>query len=119
MTIRIWLQRNGHERVRTQIDDVMAELRAAGSKERRNWGDILCGGRDGKELTVAGRLFPVLRAAQISRRKAVTPNAIWSNEEHEDFPSVRATGRWAKSRRLPRRAKKIHKQNVVRHLRAS
>ena len=124
MTVRDWLKRNGHESALALVDEVMAEFAATGSKERRNWADVLSGGKDGKPLLVAGREFPVLRAAQISRGKPVTPNAIWSDQEHEDFPGARTTGRWPakKSSRLPAKAKRVASKpprRVTRHVRAS
>ena len=113
MTVREWLRRNGHEAVLALIDEVMAEFAAAKSKERRNWADVLSGGKDGKPIVVAGREFPVLKAAQISRGKPVTANAISSDQEHDEFPGVRRTGRWpAKKRRLPTKTKRVAKKVV-------
>ena len=84
MTVREWLLENGYEDIAALIDKVMAEFRAAGSKERRNWADVLAGGKDGKPAVVAGRELPVLRAAQVSRNKPVTASAIHRPEEHVD-----------------------------------
>lgn len=98
MTTRDWLQQNGYEDVVELIDEVMAELAARGSKERRNWWDVLAGGRNGKPNVVAGREFPVLRAAQIRQGKPVTPNAICRNQA-EQPPDVVRTGRWPKKQR--------------------
>ena len=104
MTVRDWLGRNGHEATLALINEVIAEFAAAGSKERRNWADVLAGGVNGAPFTVAGRAFPVLRAAQLNRRTRVTPNAIWSDREIEPFPAIRRTGRWPKrNRRLQER----------------
>jgi hypothetical protein len=98
MTVREWLRRNGCDDVAALIDEVMAEFSAAGSKERRNWADVLSGGKDGKPIKVAGREFPVLKSAQTSRGKAVAPNSIFRNEK-EEFPDARQTGRWPKRKR--------------------
>jgi hypothetical protein len=120
MTVREWLPRNGYEDVAALIDEVLAEFEAADSKERRNWADTLSGGKDGKPAIVAGREFPVLRSAQESRNKPVTPNAIRRPEEHEPFPRARQTGRWPK--KLPVRAKRLAKKGprkVVARRRAS
>jgi hypothetical protein len=124
MTIRDWLRKNGHEATLALIDEVMVEFTATGSRERCNWADVLSGGKDGNAITVAGRTFPVLRAAQLSRGKEVTPNAIWSDQEHDEFPSARKTGRWPaqKRRRLPAKAQRAAKKpsrKVARHARAS
>jgi hypothetical protein len=108
MTVGEWLPRNGYEDAAALITEVMAEFEAQGSKERRNWADVLSGGKDGKPAVVAGRTFPVLRSAQVSRNKPVTPNAIRRPEEHEPFPRTRQTGRWPK--RLPVKAKRLAKK---------
>jgi hypothetical protein len=109
MTTRDWLRQNGYEDVRELIDEVIAELAAKGSKERRNWWDVLAGGKDGAPIVVAGREFPVLRAAQIRQGKPVTPNAIYRNENEQPLDVVR-TGRWPKKLRrknqLPVKAKR-------------
>ena len=94
MTARDWLRRNGYEDVGELIDEVIAELRARNSKERRNWWAVLAGGRDGRPSVVAGREFPVLRVAQIRQGKAITENAIWRSKK-ERPPDVVRTGRWA------------------------
>src|SRR5687767_10025640 len=96
MTVREWLPRNGYQDVAELITEVLTEFEAEGSKERRNWADVLSGGKDGKPAVVAGRTFPVLRSAQESRNKPVTLNAIRRSEEHEPFPRARQTGRWPK-----------------------
>src|SRR5262245_10775348 len=101
MTIRTWLAENNYADVAALIDEVMAEFEASGSKERRNWADVLSGGKDGKPAVIAGREFPVLAAAQVSRNKPVTANAI-SRNENEEFPGVRKTGRWPKTK-LPKK----------------
>lgn len=98
MTIRKWL-RTDYSDIADLIDDVMAEIQASGSRERRNWWVVLAGGDGGAPLMVAGRVFPVLRAAQIRQGKPTTPNAICRNED-EVPPGVRATKRWPR-RRLP------------------
>jgi len=109
MTTRDWLRQNGYEDVVELIDEVLAELAARGSKERRNWWDVLAGGKDGKPNAVAGREFPVLRIAQIRQGRPVTPNAL-SRKKNEQPPDAVRTGRWPKKRRgksqLPGQAKR-------------
>lgn len=110
MTVREWLPRNGYGDVADLISEVVGEFDAAGSKERRNWADVLAGAKDGKPAVVAGREFPVLRSAQISLNKLFSANATSRAEEHEPFPSARQTGRWPKQ--LPVRATRLGKQSV-------
>lgn len=96
MTARDWLNQNGYEDVADLIDEMMAEIKARGSRERRNWWDILSGNPKGTSRVVAGRLFPVLAIAQRRQGKPVTPNAIRRNKR-EAPPEVRKTGRWPTS----------------------
>ena len=93
MTCRDWLRANGYEDVVDLIDQAIARMAARGSKQRRNWWDILSGGAGGKSCVREGIVFPVLRIAQVRQGKAVTPNAI-SRSKDELPPDVRATGRW-------------------------
>ena len=94
MTTRDWLRQNDYEDVAELIDEVMAARAARGSKERRNWWDVLAGGKDGRPNVVAGREFPVLRIAQARQGKPITPNAICRNND-ERPPDMVRTGRWA------------------------
>lgn len=95
MTARDWLQQHGYEDIVVLIDEVTNELHEKGSKQRRNWWDVLAGGVNGKPVTVEGRTFPVLRAAQRRQGKPVTSNAIQRNRR-EAAPPIRQTGRWQK-----------------------
>ena len=119
MTLRKWLRANSYNDIADMIDEILAEFRANGSKERRNWADVLCG-NEGKPVTIAGRTFPILASAQISRGLPVSPNAIQRNE-NEEFPVSRKTGRWPKRRKLAQvKAKRVaHKPNRPRHAQAS
>ena len=93
MTCRQWLCENDYEDVADLIDQAMAKMTARGSKQRRNWWDILSGVKDGKACIVEGIEFPVLRVAQVRQGKPVTPNAI-SRSRKELPPEVHSTGRW-------------------------
>jgi hypothetical protein len=93
ITARDWLSQNGYEDVATLIDEVLAELKAKGSKERRNWWDILSGNCHGNSRIVVGRKFPVLAVAQKRQGKPITPNAIRSRKRTAP-PEIRKTGRW-------------------------
>jgi hypothetical protein len=94
MTARDWLFQNGYEDVAALIDEVLAELKAKGSRERRNWWDILSGDSKGKPRIVAGRKFPVLAIAQKRQGKAITPNAL-RGKKRVPPPEIRKTGRWS------------------------
>jgi hypothetical protein len=76
MRCRDWLRANGYEDVAVLIDEAVVKMAARGSKQRRNWWDILSGGQGGKPCVREGIEFPVLRVAQIRQGKQVTPNAI-------------------------------------------
>lgn len=93
MTARDWLRQNGYEEVASLIDEVVAELKAKGSRERRNWWDTLSGGPGGKSRIVAGREFPVLYVAQKRQNKPITANALHKSKR-ERPPKLKATGRW-------------------------
>jgi hypothetical protein len=115
MTARDWLRANGYEDVAALIDQVMAEIAATGSKQRRNWWDVLAGGTNGNPLVVNGHEFPVLRVAQIRQGKPVTKNAICRNK-NEQPPDVVATHRWP--RKKGRTAKSQTTRNLSGHAQA-
>jgi hypothetical protein len=93
MTCRDWLRSNDYDDVVDLIDRAMSKMAARGSKQRRNWWEILSGAKDGKPCIVEGIEFPVLRVAQVRQGKPITPNAI-SRSRKELPPDVRSTGRW-------------------------
>ena len=102
MTCREWLKQNNYADVVSLIDQAMAKIAGRGSKQRRNWWEILAGGANGKPSVREGIEFPVLRAAQLHQRVPITPNAICRNFE-EKPPEPRNTNRWPgrkKKRRL-------------------
>lgn len=118
MIARDWLRQNGYKDVADLIDQVIAEIEAAGSRTRRNWWDTLAGGKGGKPIVVNGYEFPVLRVAQIRQGKPITPNA-GSRREGEVPPDVIATKRWPR-KRLPSKARRLEeKTSRPRHARAS
>lgn|SRR5208337_45587 len=47
MTCRDWLQANGYKDVALLVDNAIAKMAARGSRERRNWWDILSGSVEG------------------------------------------------------------------------
>ena len=61
VTTRGWLRQNGYEDVVELIDEVVATLAARGSKERRNWWDVLAGGKDGRPSVVACTFYLFIR----------------------------------------------------------
>jgi len=93
MTCRDWLRHNGYEDVVVLIDRAKAKMAARGSKQRRNWWDILSGGPNGKPCVCEGIQFPVLRVAQARQGVQVTPNAI-HRSAREQPPDVIPTSRW-------------------------
>jgi hypothetical protein len=95
LTTREWLRLNGYHDVADLIDEVMNEWQECGKKTRRNWWEVLAGGKDGKPRTIQGREFPVLQVAQIRQKTPVTSNAICRNDCEEPCP-VKITNRWSK-----------------------
>jgi hypothetical protein len=93
MDARKWLRANGYIDEANLIDEIMAEWRKSGNGTRRNWWDKLAGRANGEACIVGDRKIPVLRAAQIRQGKTVTANAICNNE-NEEIPPKRSTGRW-------------------------
>ncbi len=93
MTAREWLRANGYADVAHMIDQILAEWRVAGNRQRRNWWQVLAGRKDGTPVVVAGREFPVLAAAQRRQCVKVSKNAI-RNKRREKAPPIRITNRW-------------------------
>jgi hypothetical protein len=90
------------------IEEVMAVLDAAGVKTRRNWWDVLAGTADGRPVTVAGRVFPILEVAQLRQGRAVTANAIPRPPGEPDPPGFRF-GPWKQRKLSVRRRMKAGK----------
>ncbi len=80
------------------IDDALTKWEREGVNTRRNWWDILCGGKNGQPKNFGGREFPVLRSAQIRQDRPITPNAICRNPK-EQPPGQWKTARWQKTRK--------------------
>lgn len=97
ISVRKWLKENNYDDIARLIDELMIEWKSKGKHTRRNWWDVLAGGKDGKPCTIDGRVFPVLRAAQIRKGIIVTKNAICRNED-EKFPFIKESGRWPKNK---------------------
>jgi hypothetical protein len=96
MTAREWLRANGYSELATMIDEIMAEWKAAGNKQRRNWWQVLAGKKDGSPCVVAGRTFPVLKEAQKRQHMKVTRTAE-KRSRRERAPAIRPTNRWPDS----------------------
>jgi len=115
MTCRDWLTNNSYEDVAALIDQAIAQMKARGSKQRRNWWDILSGGVGGTPCICEGIEFPVLRVAQKRQHKQVTKNAIAVRNRQEP-PAPSKTGRWKKEEVAPKggssSAEKAHKVPV-------
>ena len=80
---RVWLRENGYADIADLIDEIISEWEKTGNRTRRNWWDILSGDKHGRPRFVAGRRFPVLRAAQIRQGKPISKNAISRSGEEE------------------------------------
>ncbi|HHY30055.1 MAG TPA: hypothetical protein GX520_05080 [Syntrophaceticus sp.] len=93
VSVRKWLVQNSYTEVAEVINAIMDGWKIKGTKTRRNWWDVLAGGKNGKPRTVEGISFPVLRAAQIRKGVPITDNAICRNEA-EKIPEIYASGRW-------------------------
>lgn len=93
ITVRNWLLQNNYDDVALLIDTIMNGWIEKGTRTRRNWWDVLAGGKNGKPRTIEGVTFPVLKAAQLRRGILVTDNALCRNGE-EDVPQICASGRW-------------------------
>jgi len=95
---RAWLVRNGYEDYAALIDAVMADWKAKGSKERKDWWLILSGDSKGRPRVICNREFPVLAAFQERQGKPVTENAERRNPS-ETTPAIQKQGRWRNRRR--------------------
>ena len=97
MQAKQWLSENGYNDIAALIDEVETEWKSNGKQTRRNWWEILAGGTSGKSRVVAGRTFPVLRAAQIRQGVPITDNAL-ERGTREEPPAVRVSGRWTSTK---------------------
>jgi hypothetical protein len=79
---------NGYEDVAALVERAIASIQAKGKKSRRNWWDILAGGKDGRPRVREGIEFPVLQAAQRRQKRPITENAIARNPDEEPPPAV-------------------------------
>lgn len=93
MNAREWLLENGYVEVADLIDEIQAEWKAQGKKTRRNWWDVLAGRKDGSPSIIAGREFPVLRAAQSRQKRPVTENSV-ARANEVAVPSKEEQARW-------------------------
>lgn len=96
ITVRVWLRENGYPEVADMINEIQAEWKVSGKHTRRNWWDVLSGGKNGTPRIIYGRQFPVLQAAQIRQGKPVTKNALKIMENEAEAPAVFDNGRWKK-----------------------
>ena len=93
MFVKQWLSENDYQDVAALIDEVETAWKSQGKRTRRNWWEILAGTKDGKPRVVAGRTFPILRAAQLRQGLKETPNALCRNRK-EPIPPLLVPGRW-------------------------
>jgi hypothetical protein len=90
---RRWLRSNGYEVVADLIDEVVAEWTSAGKKTRRDWWAVLAGTTEGKACVIAGRTFPIVKAARDRQGLAPVPNAL-ELTPGVSAPPIQRTGRW-------------------------
>lgn len=95
-TARDWLAENGYPEIAEMIDEIQAEWKETGKHTRRNWWDVLSGGKNGLPRVIYGRKFPVLQAAQLRQGKPVTANALKMANERS-APDIMENGRWKRS----------------------
>lgn len=93
---RAWLIENGYPQIAEMIDEIQAEWKENGKHTRRNWWEVLAGGKNGAPRTIYGRQFPVLQAAQIRQGKPITKNALKATEHEMEAPVIFDNGRWKK-----------------------
>jgi|SRR5579863_70329 len=105
-TAREWLRANGYEQIAQTIDEIMDEWKAKGLATRRNWWETLAGDSRGNPRKVAGRTFPIIRAAR-QRQALPDSDKAHSNVPTEAAPEIRSTPRWPTRRKPNRRKRKI------------
>jgi len=93
LTARDWLLANGYTDIVTKIDRVQQRWDAKRKGTRRNWWDVLAGGRDGAPKRIEGIIFPVLRAARERKDWPVTENSICRGPS-ETAPEVVQQQKW-------------------------
>jgi len=74
--VKTWLAENGFNEVLAMIEGQEHAWAEQGKKTRRNWWDVLAGGKGGRPKVIGGAEFPVLRAAQERMQREVTENAL-------------------------------------------
>ncbi|MDQ3668403.1 MAG: site-specific DNA-methyltransferase [Acidobacteriota bacterium] len=92
-SVRQWLIDNDYNDVAELIDEVTAEWDRQGKKTRRNWWEVLSGGKQGKPSIVEGRQFPVLRAARLRQGLPDIKGSLCRNKR-EKVPPVVEQVRW-------------------------
>jgi len=92
---REWLRENGYSDVADILDSYLAYNKARGSGERRNYWDLLAGGKNGENLKRHMFTFPILESVRAARKPSYkpSPNAIRRNET-EVIPSPVIQPRW-------------------------
>lgn len=96
--LRQWLRDSGYDQIADSIDGIIEKWKVEGKRTRRNWWEILAGGKSGRPRTIDGIVFPVLKAAQERQRVPITANAL-SRSGEKAPPPVLESGRWPKRRR--------------------
>lgn len=74
--VKTWLAENGHSEVLEMIETQEKAWAEQGKKTRRNWWDVLAGGKNGKPRVIGGVSFPVLESAQKRMKRDLTATAV-------------------------------------------
>lgn len=90
---RKWLRENYYDDIADLIDSLIEKWKKAGKKTRRNWWEILAGGKDGKPRSIDGIEFPVLRIARARQGLDKVDSALARNRK-ERKQSPWKTNRW-------------------------
>lgn len=94
ISVRKWLRKNDYNDIADMIDEIISTWKEQGNKTRRNWWEVLAGGKYGKPRIIAGHIFPILKEAQLRQGLPITDNAL-SRSVAKPCP-VRKSNRWPK-----------------------
>ena len=90
---REWLRENHYDDVADLIDSLIEKWAKTGKKTRRNWWEVLAGGKNGTPRTVDGIEFPVLKIARERQGLEKAKAAVVRNRK-EPKQKPWETNRW-------------------------
>jgi hypothetical protein len=91
--VREWLRENGYNDIADSIDSLISKWKKDGKKTRRNWWEVLAGGKNGEPRTVDGVEFPVLQVAR-ARQKLSRIDGALTLSKKEPKQRQWKTNRW-------------------------